>query len=180
MCSSSVTRPLFFPLVAFEMLWISFVFFLALSAGFTSALTVSERIPQPSATAPPAVNQTGGPVQLYCSTSTSFWCDISFPAPNRYFVYFAQQPTSGFGLIAQSFADGRDVFQTVFFGATPTSYYSGCCSGANCLFPPARWAYADVSKCAVPPSGAYLVFDVLAPGNAVVVTNPSGRGPQLA
>lgn len=157
---------------------LSVVAFLALSTGFASAITVS---PQPSASAPLHVNGTvAAPIQLFCATTTSFWCDVSFKAPGRFFVYFVQQPTSGIGLVAQSFADGRDLFQTVFFGYSPDAYYSGCCSGSNCLWPqPVRWAYADVSKCAASPSGAYLVFDVSAPGSAVIVTNPSGRGPQL-
>jgi hypothetical protein len=160
---------------------ISIVFFLALSAGFTSAVIVSEKFPQTSATTPPAVNQTGGAmVQLFCATSLSSWCDLSFPAPGRYFAYFVQQPTSSFGLVAQSFADGSDAFQAVFFGNNPNTHYLGCCSGVDCSFTqPTRWVYADVSKCLASPSGAYVVFDVLIAGHAIVVTNPNGPGPQL-
>ena len=158
----------------------SFVFFLALSTGFTSAIVVSEKIPQTSATTPSAVNQTGGPIQLNCATSSSFWCDLTIPAAGRYFAYFPQQPTSGFGIVAQSSADGNDAFQAVFFGNNPNTHYVGCCSGVDCSFlQPVRWVYADVSKCAPSSSGAYVVFDSLAPGNAIVVTNPSGFGPQM-
>ena len=72
-------------------------------------------------------------------------------------------------------------FNQVFFGNSPDTYYTGCCSSANCLWTTAsRWTYADVSACTKSPSGAYLVFDVSAAGYAVVVTNPNGRGPQAA
>ena len=100
---------------------------------------------------------------------------------SRYFVYFVQQPVSGFGIVAQSFSNGQDKFDQVFFGSSPDQYYLGCCSGVNCYWAtPSRWAYAEISKCAPAPAGAYLSFDVSAAGSAVVVTNPQGRGPQHA
>ena len=182
-CSFSATLLIFLFLVTSEMFRaISFVFFLTLSAGFTSAILVSAKIPQTSATTPFYGNQSGNGgamIQLFCATSTSYWCDLNFTAPGRYYAYFVQQPTSGFGLIAQSSADGSDAFQAVFFGNNPNTHYLGCCSGVDCSFvQPVRWVMLDVSKCPPSSSGAYVVFDVLAAGHAIVVTNPNGPGPQ--
>jgi hypothetical protein len=132
-----------------------------------------------SATAPTLVNATATTKQLYCGTTTSFWCDLSWTKAGRFFVYFVQPPSSGFGIVAQGFDNGKDQLDQVFYGDSATTYYTACCSGANCLWgQPSRWNYANVSDCPSSPAGSYLTFDVSAAGKAVVITNPQGRGPQ--
>ena len=149
-----------------------------MSALAAAILSLAAPVPE-LAKAPLAANMTNGATQLYCGTTGTFWCDFRWTQPGRYFVYFVQQPMSGFGMAAQQVANGMDQFDQVFFGKTFDTYYTGCCSTANCLWQtPSRWVYADVSKCAPSPGGAYLVFDVSSSGYGVVATNPNGHGPQ--